>query len=274
MANNPYVNKVVYGGSTLIDLTADTVTAARMLSGYTAHNASGAVVTGAIQSQAAQTITPGTQDQIIAAGKYLAGAQTIQGDVNLVAENIKKGVTIFGVTGTAEGGDEMPTGAIMTYAGLTAPDGWLVCDGTVYNIADYPDLAQFFEDQYGDANYFGGDGTTTFAVQDLQGEFPRFAGANSRANQGSGANVGVHQDGTWVSSGNIDTDSGNIGFAINNPIGSGPFPMQGEGDYNYIGNPFQSYYHHFTGRYTGDNTTVVRQTVRPTNTSLLACIKT
>jgi len=43
---NQYVNKVVYGGNTLIDLTSDTVTAAAMLSGYKAHDKSGAPIVG------------------------------------------------------------------------------------------------------------------------------------------------------------------------------------------------------------------------------------
>ena len=46
MANNEYINKVIYGGNTLIDLTSDTVTADKILSGYTAHAASGAPITG------------------------------------------------------------------------------------------------------------------------------------------------------------------------------------------------------------------------------------
>ena len=46
MASNQYNNKVVLGNETLIDLTADTVAADKILSGYTAHDASGAVVTG------------------------------------------------------------------------------------------------------------------------------------------------------------------------------------------------------------------------------------
>ena len=46
--SNPYVNKVLQGSTTLIDLTSDTVTASDMLSGVTAHDASGAVVTGTI----------------------------------------------------------------------------------------------------------------------------------------------------------------------------------------------------------------------------------
>ena len=43
---NPYVNKVIQGETVIIDLTADTVTASVMISGVTAHDASGALVTG------------------------------------------------------------------------------------------------------------------------------------------------------------------------------------------------------------------------------------
>ena len=49
------------------------------------------------------TITPGTSDQTIASGTYLTGAQTVKGDANLIAGNIKKGVSIFGVAGSFEG---------------------------------------------------------------------------------------------------------------------------------------------------------------------------
>lgn len=48
MANNQYVNKVVYGNQTLIDLTSDTITANVMVTGFTAHDKSGAVITGNI----------------------------------------------------------------------------------------------------------------------------------------------------------------------------------------------------------------------------------
>ena len=56
-----------------------------------------------LTTKGAATITPGTSDQTIASGKYLTGAQTIKGDANLVAGNIKSGVSIFGVTGSFEG---------------------------------------------------------------------------------------------------------------------------------------------------------------------------
>lgn len=56
-----------------------------------------------VPRKAAETITPGTANQTIAANQYLTGAQTIEGDGNLSAGNIKKGVSIFGVAGTYAG---------------------------------------------------------------------------------------------------------------------------------------------------------------------------
>lgn len=78
------------------------VTGSKMLSGTVAYKSAGKV-TGTIQSQAAQTITPGASDKTIASGKYLSGTQTIKGDANLLAENIKNGVSIFGVIGSFAG---------------------------------------------------------------------------------------------------------------------------------------------------------------------------
>lgn len=92
--------------------------------------------------------------------------------------------------------DTNPIGTVLALMGLTAPYGYLICDGTTYQIEDYPELADYFADQFGSVNKFGGNGTTTFAVPDLRGEFLRGTGTNGHANQGSGANVGVHQDGT------------------------------------------------------------------------------
>lgn len=86
-----------------LDLSQVTVTEASMLDGVKAYDKTGKLIEGSIQSQAAQTITPKTTDQTIAAGKYLSGVQTIEGDSNLVAGNIKKGVSIFGVDGSYEG---------------------------------------------------------------------------------------------------------------------------------------------------------------------------
>ena len=65
MANNQYVNKVIYGGSTLIDLTADTVTAALMLYGTKAHDKSGAPITGSCTYDADTSDATAGQSEIL-----------------------------------------------------------------------------------------------------------------------------------------------------------------------------------------------------------------
>lgn len=53
-----------------------------------------------LTTKGATTWTPKTTNQTIASGTYLTGTQTIKGDSNLKASNIKSGVSIFGVSGT------------------------------------------------------------------------------------------------------------------------------------------------------------------------------
>lgn len=57
MANKTY-NKVIYGGKTLIDLSADTVTADTLLEGMTAHDKSGNAITGTLIVQPIDDDTP------------------------------------------------------------------------------------------------------------------------------------------------------------------------------------------------------------------------
>lgn len=45
------------------------------------------------------------------------------------------------IVSQSSGGGYSITGEISYYAGATAPDGWLICDGSTYNVADYPALA-------------------------------------------------------------------------------------------------------------------------------------
>lgn len=77
-------------------------TAAQILSEKKAY-VNGSLITGTIPTKGAQTYTPGTVNQVIADGQYLTGAQTIAGSTNLLAQNIKNGVNIFGVNGTYSG---------------------------------------------------------------------------------------------------------------------------------------------------------------------------
>ena len=168
------------------------------------------------------------------------------------------------------GGGYAPIGTVIAYMGTRAPSDFLICDGTVYNIADYTELADFFELQFGNANFFGGDGATTFAVPDLRGEFLRGTGTNSHANQGSGANVGVHQDGTSVPIAMADNSNMNIAYgdgSISETILDTVFHVDAKiesGGFRYIQGTSQSY----------DNDARTKNfTSRPTNTSVLYCIK-
>lgn len=74
------------------------------LSQVTVNAVSRTYVGSGVTKKSAATYIPKTTDQSIASGQYLSGTQTIKGDANLVAGNIKSGVSIFGVTGTYAGG--------------------------------------------------------------------------------------------------------------------------------------------------------------------------
>lgn len=141
---NQYVNKVVVNGQTKIDLTADTVAAANLLAGITAHDRSGAIiegtmpsladatgdatattatilsgstayvagakVTGAMPNIGAQTITiDDKDDEISISAGYHDGSGVAKLDSTekgkLIADNIKNGVSILGVTGSYTGSE-------------------------------------------------------------------------------------------------------------------------------------------------------------------------
>ena len=177
-----------------------------------------------------------------------------------------------------EEGATNPTGTIISFLGnkgtdnKEVPEGYLACDGKTYNIADYSQLADQIEKTMGSKNYYGGDGTTTFAVPNLQGEFLRGAGNNGDTTQGNGANVGVHQKATqmprvwnyaasasyaaviWESNGYQTNEPSNMDKGLTTPTRY--FRDAGAGSIS-----------------TGNSTTIYAYTARPTNTSVLYCIK-
>ena len=143
MATNANVNKVIYGSKTLIDLTADTVTADKVLEGITYHDKSGASGTGTC------TYDSDTSDATVAVAEiltgktaYVRGAKitgtmpnkgSVTGNISakaqkftiaqgyhdgsgyvqiatteqekLIATNIRQGVTILGVEGSMSGSE-------------------------------------------------------------------------------------------------------------------------------------------------------------------------
>ena len=157
-----------------------------------------------------------------------------------------------------------PIGTVISVMGKKAPENYLVCDGTAYNILEYPELAVYIKDQFGSYDYFGGDGTSTFAVPDLRGEFLRGTGTNSHANQGSGGEVGVHQDGTGIPFAGVYNNTAYLTGINTNADNAKASDMDSTQSYST----------------TNFNLTASRSTIngvknytaRPTNTSVLYCI--
>lgn len=136
-------SKVIYGGKTLIDLTADTIAPDKLLKGYTAHGADGEMLngsctfdadtqdatatdaeilagktaydrgvkrTGTMPNNGAVAIKITTKDDALQVAQgYHDGAGTAAIDdtekAKLIADNIRAGVTILGVTGAMSGSE-------------------------------------------------------------------------------------------------------------------------------------------------------------------------
>ena len=140
------ISKVVYGNTTLIDLTADTVAANKLLYGYTAHGKDGEAITGSCTFDADTTDATASASEILNGETAYINGVKITGDMpnrgavtgtissistpysiqngyhdgsgtvdidstskaNIVAGNIRDGVEILGVTGTYAG-QSVPT---------------------------------------------------------------------------------------------------------------------------------------------------------------------
>lgn len=72
------------------------------------------------------------------------------------------------VTTALSGISAIPSGAVMTFAMSTAPSGWLKCNGAEVSRTTYAALFAAIGTTFG-----AGDGSTTFALPDMRGEFAR-----------------------------------------------------------------------------------------------------
>lgn len=142
---NQYKNKIIYGGTVLIDLTGDTVDASHLLTGYTAHDKSGATITGSCSYDADTSDANAKAAEILSTktayvnGIKVTGSMPNRGAVTgtistvaqeytvpqgyhdgsgkvsiasaeqakIVATNIRQGVTILGVEGTMSGQEDV-----------------------------------------------------------------------------------------------------------------------------------------------------------------------
>lgn len=139
-----YINKVIVNGETKMDLTSDTVDAAHLLTGYTAHDKSGAPITGACAFDSNTKDANATAPEILtgktayAKGSKVTGTMPNNGSVSgeisalntpytvpagyhdgagkvqvsatekakIIPENIREGITILGVEGSMSGTED------------------------------------------------------------------------------------------------------------------------------------------------------------------------
>lgn len=189
-------------------------------------------------------------------------------DINytfLTVQEINRQITIDPIehVNTEYGLEDTPVGHIISHMGTKAPKHYLICDGSEYNILDYPELANHILDNFGSYNYFGGDGITTFAVPDLRGEFLRGSGTAAR-DTGSGGEVGEHQDGTQ----HINF---RLGKSTGHPVVSPNSALNITNQDKNIGQT--SGESHDSNGNSSSNVVNNYYTSRPTNTSVLYCIK-
>ena len=166
-----YINKVVFGNDTLIDLTSDTLTSASQLqSGITAHDRSGAVITGTNTYDAntsdanaaaseillnktayvsgnkitgtmpnngavTGTITTKAQQYSIAQGYHDgSGKVSISSteQAKIIATNIREGVTILGVEGSMSGSEDVAATSL-SVTPYTTSQSFVPADLGAYN---------------------------------------------------------------------------------------------------------------------------------------------
>ena len=122
------------GASQGISTSDATATASDILQDKTAY-VNGGKITGTISSYTGSSlIIPGVEDKVLssAEGIYLPKAVKVAGESNLLAENIKKGVSIFGIVGTLESGGGTPA---EYYKCASVDTGGTVTDGKTLTVS-------------------------------------------------------------------------------------------------------------------------------------------
>ena len=89
-------------------------------------------------------------------GSANAGNIPVLGATGVLDTSVLPSVALAGV----------PTGAVQAFAMTTVPSGWLACDGSTVSRTDYADLFALIGTAFGE-----GDGSTTFALPNLQDQF-------------------------------------------------------------------------------------------------------
>ena len=198
---NTNINKVIYGGNVLIDLTADTITAADLASGKTAHDKSGAIITGTNTYDSDTSADTATAAEVLATktahvrGAQVTGTMPNRGAVTgtistktqqytipngyhdgsgkvsissteqakIIAENIRQGVTILGVEGTMSGTEDVTAEAVTADAYTDTNN--VITPSTGYNYLSQVTINQIY---YAESDNPAGGKTVTIGKTSTQ----------------------------------------------------------------------------------------------------------
>ena len=205
--------------------------------------------------------------------------------VSFEADNVQEAIDSLAAS--------VPSGAVMNFAMLTAPSGWLKADGSAVSRSTYSSLFSAIGTTFGNGN-----GSTTFNLPDLRGEFIRgwddgrgvdsgraFGSNQSSQNEahshsGSTNSAGSHSHSGSTSS--VGNHTHNMQNFAEGPLGGGKRGHRawddrfihnqstgggGSHSHSLSINSAGSHVHSFSTNSSGGNES------RPRNIALLTCIK-
>lgn len=111
----------------------------------------------------------------------------------MTATNVQDAITELSTA--PKGGPGVPVGSVFWLTTQTAPEGYLICDGSAVSRTEYADLFAEIGTTFG-----AGDGSTTFSLPNLQAAFIRGAGSQD----GYSATFGQKQEATTIEVSNTD----------------------------------------------------------------------
>jgi microcystin-dependent protein len=211
----------------------------------------------------ARPIVAGGTGATSASAALTALGGTVTGKAVFTAADVAAALVALGLTDA-----QVPAGQVGHFARATAPSGWLAASGQAVSRTTYAVLFAAVGTTYG-----AGDGSTTFNLPDLRGEFLR--GLDSGRGVDTGRTLGSAQAAAMLN----HTHSGTTTGGDHNHSGG----VANTGIYSQVGNATQNLHPIITTTGTGSHSHSLTTgnpsagggtETRPRNVALLVCIKT